>query len=464
MIANQKSIYYLRLFLDLALLNAAFIISAIFAQSFDILLSRNYMFVLLMGLNFLWYFSANVVEFYEDFSSRLYSFQFTNIIKIVLVQAIGAVFFIFIMKEDLFTRNFIVFYTSMIAVLVSLRIQILRFIIYKIKGREKNNKNMLIIGAGEVGKNFQSMIKNNIALGYNFVGFLDDENETNKNVIGKINELDNIFSKYSVDEVVIALPIHAVDLLNNIMRICNRRAARVHIIPDYFRFVSKKFKISMIGNLPIISVRDEPLAETHWRFIKRTFDVVFSIFVSILILSWLIPIIFIAIKISSPGPAFFIQDRIGANDKIFRCFKFRTMHLQNDKNKFEPTIEEDPRVTRFGKFLRKSNFDELPQFINVIKGEMSIVGPRPHPIPFNDLYKEIVEEIKLRSWVKPGITGWAQVHGYRGDVVDFEENRKRTKKRIDYDIWYIENWSFWLDLQIIVLTVWQMIKGETKGI
>ncbi len=464
MIANRKSIYYLRLFLDLALLNISFIIAAALAQPFDILLSRTHMFVLMMALNFLWYFTSNVVGFYEDFGSRLYSFQFTNILKVVIVQAMASVVFIFILKEDLFTRNFILYYTFLLIILVSLRIEILKIIIYKRSGRQQNNKNLIIIGSGEVGQTFSNMIKSNLGLGYNFIGFVDDEVKIGQKFLGKIDELDSILKNNLVDEVVIALPFYASNLLDNILKTCNRHAVRVNIIPDYIRFLSKKFKINMIGNLPIISVRDEPLAETYWRFIKRSFDIFVSAVIGVLILSWLFPILAVIIKLTSSGSVFFIQERVGNDDEMFRCYKFTTMREENDKGTFHPVVENDPRITKFGKFLRRSNFDELPQFINVLKGEMSIVGPRPHTIVFNNLYKEMVNELKLRSWVKPGITGWAQIHGYRGDVVDIEENKRRTQKRIDYDIWYIENWSFGLDIQIILLTIWQMLKRDTKGI
>jgi putative colanic acid biosynthesis UDP-glucose lipid carrier transferase len=221
----------------------------------------------------------------------------------------------------------------------------------------------------------------------------------------------------------------------------------------------------MMGDFPIITVRSEPLAEFHWRLVKRTIDIVFSFVVNLFLLSCLIPILYLVNKISSPGPVFFIQDRIGAKNKTFRCNKFRTMYSGNNSiSKYQPTIEDDPRITRIGKFLRKSNLDELPQFLNVLKGEMSIVGPRPHAIAYNEIYKEMVDEIKIRGWVKPGITGWAQIHGFRGDVSDYDENKKRTIKRIEYDLWYIENWSIWLDIQIILITVWQMIKGSANGI
>jgi putative colanic acid biosynthesis UDP-glucose lipid carrier transferase len=169
-------------------------------------------------------------------------------------------------------------------------------------------------------------------------------------------------------------------------------------------------------------------------------------------------------KLTSKGPVLFVQERIGAKNRKFRCYKFRT--LKADKtygNSFQPVTENDLRITPFGRFLRKINIDELPQFINVLKGEMSIVGPRPYPIPYDNRYGKIFEEIKLRHNVKPGITGWAQIHGLRGDVVDDEENKKLITKRIEYDLWYIENWYFTLDIQIILMTVWKIIKGESRG-
>ncbi len=464
MITNRKSTYYLRLFLDLIILNLSFIVSAILAQSLSILLKRNYMFILLMGLNFVWYFVSNVIEFYEDFNTRNFSYQFIKIFRNIIVQALTAVLFIFLVKEDLFTRNFIILYSIMLTVLVSARTQFVKHTLARVRGKEKNIRNVLIIGAGELGKNFFNMINGHTDFGYNFIGFLDDSS-TGGETLGKINELDNILPENKVEEVVIALPIYASSQLDGIIKICNRHAVRVHIIPDYFKFLSKKFEVTMMGNFPIITVRSEPLAEFHWRFVKRSLDIIFSVFAMISILSWLYPLLFILNRFSSPGPVFFVQDRVGTGNKIFKCYKFRTMHTGNKSiNKYQPTVDDDPRVTRIGKFLRKSNIDELPQFINVLKGEMSVVGPRPHPVAFNEIYKEMVDEIKIRSWVKPGITGWAQIHGMRGDVPDYEENKKRTVKRIEFDLWYIENWSFWLDIQIILTTVWQMVKGDTKGI
>lgn len=466
MITNQKSIYYLRLFTDLVLLNISFVASAVLAQSVQILLSRPYMFVLMAALNFTWYFFSNVTGFYEDVTTRSFSYQFRDIIKNIFIQVIFSILFIFVAKEDLFTRNFILFYTVFLLILVSTRIQIIKQIVRSIRGKEKNIRNVLIIGAGEIGQSFKELIDKRKDFGYSFSGFLDDESETGKNgILGDVSQINEVIEKKDISVVVIALSYYASTQLDEIIKICNRHALRVHIIPDYFRFLSKKYQVNMIGDFPIITVRDEPLAEAHWRLIKRSGDIILSVLVILLIFSWLFPLLFVLNKITSNGSLLFVQDRVGAGNNIFKCYKFRTMRI-NDKSSgdYQPTVENDPRVTGIGRFLRKSNIDELPQFLNVLKGEMSVVGPRPHPVSFHEVYKKMVEEIKIRTWVKPGITGWAQVHGYRGDVLDYEENKKRTIKRIEYDLWYIENWSLWLDIQIILLTVWQMITGDTKGI
>jgi exopolysaccharide biosynthesis polyprenyl glycosylphosphotransferase len=285
-------------------------------------------------------------------------------------------------------------------------------------------------------------------------------------LIGKIDDLEQIIISKNINEVIVALPIQEFARLDKIIKVCNRHAVRVHIIPDYFRFISKKFRVTMFENFPIITIRDEPLAEAHWKFIKRSFDILFSLIVIIFFLSWLIPLMAIIIKIFSRGTVFFIQNRIGMKNKNFNFYKFRTL-ITNEEFESEtylPVTAGDSRITKIGSILRRTNLDELPQFFNIIKGDMSVVGPRPHFTPYNEVYSEIVDEIKLRSRVRPGLTGWAQVHGLRGDSPDPIENETRTKKRIEYDIWYIENWSIWLDIQIIILTIWQMIRGETKAV
>lgn len=463
MIVNKKTIYISRLLSDLILLNIVYILSAVLAQSFDILLQRNYMFILLAVLNLVWYFYSNLTGFYNDFFTRRFSTHFLNIIKGAVVQVLITIAFIFFVKEDLFTRNFIIYFGTFITIAVSLRTIVFRKTLKRLHKKGISVRNLIIIGSGEVGKKFKETICDVPAFGFRFLGFVDNE-PSSENYLGKISELDKILKTFIADDVVIALSEENSEELDEIIRICNINAVKIHLIPDYSRFLSNRFQVNSIGPFPIITARDEPLEEASNRFIKRTFDILFSLFVIIFVFSWLFPLIAILIRLNSKGPVFYFQERIGVRDKKFKCYKFRTMQTGMQKIEFRPVTEDDPRVTKVGKFLRKFNIDELPQFFNVLKGDMSVVGPRPHPIPFHNKYSEYFEAIKLRHNVKPGITGWAQVHGFRGDVIDEEENRKRTLQRIKYDLWYIENWSFKLDLQIIMMTLWQMITGKTNAI
>lgn len=465
MIVNQKSIYYQRLFSDLIILNLAFICAAIFAQSLEILLQRNYMFILQLVLNIVWVYNTGISGFYNQLYTRTTAEQLINITKSTIIQIGTSVLFIFLVKEDLFTRNFIVFFSVLLFIGVSFRTVIFKNILKSLREKGKGVRNLLIIGSGDIGKNFRDTIVVNPEYGFKFIGFIDNDAEE-KDVIGDIKDLEKILSTQEVEEVVIALQNESTQQLDEIIRLCNIHAVKVHIIPDYFRFLSTRFQVSSIGNFPIITARDEPLDEVNRRFLKRTFDIFFSLIIIILILSWLYPIIALLLKLTSRGPVLFIQDRIGVKNETFKCYKFRTMSVESDADKeiFKPAVPGDKRITSLGKFLRRSNLDELPQFVNVLKGEMSVVGPRPHAIPYQDMYGKVFEEIKLRHNVRPGITGWAQVNGLRGDVEDEEENKKRTIQRMKYDLWYIENWSMKLDFQIILMTIWQMIKGDTKAI
>jgi len=420
------------------------------------------MFFLLIGLNVLWIVSSNYINFYDDFFSRNFPVQFTNIIKNSLLQLVITIIFIFLAKENLFTRYFIVYYFILLVFLITCRVIVFRKILKYLRRKGKNVRDLIIIGEGEVAENFKAMILSNPDFGYSFKGIITGKDNNNSQKL--LDNLKVAFADNKVDEAVIAISEESRHLLESIIKECDKNAVKVHIIPDYYNLVSKRFQLSTFGDFPIITARREPLNEVQWRFVKRVFDILFSLVVTILILSWLIPLIFIVSLIFDRGPVFFLQDRLGTKNEKFKCLKFRTMKHEKDKiDEYKPVVENDPRITKVGKFLRKYNLDELPQFINVLLGDMSVVGPRPHAIFYDDLYGKIVDEIRLRHNVKPGITGWAQIHGLRGDVVDEEENRKRTKQRIDYDIWYIENWSFWLDIQIILLTVWQMIVGKSRG-
>jgi lipopolysaccharide/colanic/teichoic acid biosynthesis glycosyltransferase len=216
--------------------------------------------------------------------------------------------------------------------------------------------------------------------------------------------------------------------------------------------------IDFYNDIPVLVLRKEPLENVFNQTIKRLFDLFFSISIILLIYPWLFPIVFLIIKLTSKGPIFFIQDRSGQDNKVFKCYKFRTMRINKDANS-TGTLINDPRITPIGKLLRKTRIDELPQFINVFLGQMSVVGPRPHMIKHTEEYSRLVNEFLVRQFVKPGITGWAQTTGY----IDETRKLQEMKDKVIKDIWYIENWSFLLDIKIILLTIYNIIRKDKNA-
>ena len=246
--------------------------------------------------------------------------------------------------------------------------------------------------------------------------------------------------------------------LYNLIQELDKMTIRVRIIPDFFNFYTKPQNLSFIGDIPLLSLRREPLESLFNRMFKRGFDMIFSFLVIIGVISWIFPILAILIKLESKGPVFFKQRRSGRDNKPFWCYKFRSMYTNKDSDILKAS-RSDIRITRIGTFIRKTSIDELPQFFNVLLGNMSIVGPRPHMLSQTINYSTLVDKYMIRHFVKPGITGWAQVNGYRGEITKFED----LEKRVEHDIWYLENWSFLLDVQVILLTVYYVIVGQKNA-
>jgi putative colanic acid biosynthesis UDP-glucose lipid carrier transferase len=416
-------------------------------------------------LIFVWVISARITALYDDTRDRNYSVDLINLIKNVIVQALSAIVFIFLATNSHFSRMFVVRYSFILFFLIGTEKFLFRTILKKFRQKGRNLRNILIVGAGEVGQRFFDTINKNPNFGYRLLGFLDDEKKSflNGKYLGPIENLERVFGRLQIDEVIIALPNYAENKVHDIISTCENQAVRVRIIPDYFKFLSQKYSVSMFGSFPLISVRDEKLNEFHWRLLKRAFDTSLSLVLFIVIFSWLWPLIALIIKLDSKGPVFYRQERWGRNNKMFVVYKFRSMlsgcsDVDKDGN-FLQACKNDPRITRVGRILRKTNIDELPQLFNVLKGEMSIVGPRPHPTSLNLESKKNIKQYMLRHMAKPGITGWAQVNGYRGETKD----PVLMLKRVEYDLWYIENWTFWLDVEIIYLTVLNMLKGDKNA-
>ena len=253
------------------------------------------------------------------------------------------------------------------------------------------------------------------------------------------------------------MPLTYTQKIKELVDFCDKNMIRFKIVPDFRGFMFKRVNVEFFDDVPVVTLREEPLTDFINRFIKRTFDIVFSFLVIVFILSWLYPIIAILIKSSSKGPVLFKQARSGVDNQEFRCYKFRSM-AQSDDADTKQAVKGDNRITKIGAFLRKSSLDEFPQFINVFMGDMSIVGPRPHMLLHTEEYSALINKYMVRQLIKPGITGAAQVKGFRGETKELED----MEGRIRLDVWYIENWSLSLDINIIFHTVWNVFKADEK--
>ena len=257
----------------------------------------------------------------------------------------------------------------------------------------------------------------------------------------------------------VAVAPEMMSSIHELVQEADKYLLRLKFIPDIAGTLAAPYTINyMGGEFPIITLRNEPLEIMGNRFKKRFFDIVFSSLVIIFLLSWLFPILAILIKLQSKGPVLFKQQRSGRNDEPFWCYKFRSMRLNDSSDKTQAT-KDDNRITPIGKFLRKSSMDELPQFFNVLWGSMSVVGPRPHMLSHTEEYKAIISQFMVRHFMKPGITGWAQVNGFRGET----KAGGAMEKRVEHDIYYLENWTGMLDVKIIFMTVINVFRGEDNA-
>jgi putative colanic acid biosynthesis UDP-glucose lipid carrier transferase len=322
----------------------------------------------------------------------------------------------------------------------------------------RNYKRVIIVGAGKNGMNLYAEMKKELAYGFYIYGFFDDNlllKNTLPNYLGMTHEIEDFAAKNTIDEIYCTLPNSKDEKIIRIFNFAEKNMIRFYIIPEFSRYVKKKLTLENIESLPVMAVRTEPLQFVHNQIIKRTFDILFS-FVFIVTLFPLMYLIFGSlIKLSSPGPIIFKQMRTGIYGKEFYCYKFRSMKLNNlaDEKQAE---KDDPRTTKIGQFLRHSNLDEVPQFFNVLIGDMSVVGPRPHMLKHTELYSAIIDKYMVRHLVKPGITGWAQVNGYKGETKTMEQ----MEGRVRCDVWYLENWTFLLDLKITMVTILNMFIGN----
>ena len=326
------------------------------------------------------------------------------------------------------------------------------FIVYNYLRNSRNKGNYLksaaILGQNSHATNLASTLKNNRILGYKFLGHISETEKPHD--LGSLNALDQLIDKHNIEVLFVVVSLQKSDLdLKKIIDLAFQKGIRIKLMPVLDSFIELSTNSSQqIGSLRVIDPLELPLDNHLNRLIKRGFDLMFSSLVILLLFSWLFPILAVIIKFSSKGPVFFVQKRTGINNKTFKCLKFRSMRLNAEADERQSLVD-DGRITKIGRFLRKTNLDEMPQFFNVCWGQMSVVGPRPHMLSHTDFYKDRVSFYKSRHFIKPGITGWAQIHGYRG-VTD---KLWKMEKRVEYDLFYVRNHNFFLDLKIIIATI-----------
>jgi putative colanic acid biosynthesis UDP-glucose lipid carrier transferase len=360
-------------------------------------------------------------------------------------------------------RSFLLYYHLFILIVIPVSKYLYRVISAYVRNQYKYSRKILVVGSAELSASLYRSGKLNNNLRYTLVGIVGGRppNSLSANYLGSINELEITLDNNEVDEVFLALPSSQTEQINFVIDCCEKKQVQVNVINDFCRIGSGTLRTTTYGGFPVVGLRYFPLDDAENRFFKRCFDIIFSILFLILIFSWLAPIIALLIKLNSKGPIFFKQDRWGVNNEKIVCYKFRTMRYVANvgESEFKQAGRNDERVTSLGRFLRKTSLDELPQFLNVFRGDMSVVGPRPHPIPLSLESKDIVHNYMMRHLVKPGITGWAQVNGSRGEV----QSSADMRRRVSLDLWYIENWSFWIDCQIIFQTIINLIKGDERA-
>lgn len=322
-------------------------------------------------------------------------------------------------------------------------------------------RNVLILGYNETAKKLATYLEEEDSL-TRVVGYCDEKENVRElshyPVLAGMDDVLHVSLKHEVSEIYTTIAPEQNRQVYHIIKQAEQACIRVRFIPNLGVFINRSFHVQYLKDLPVLDLRREPLQDGTNQLKKRALDIVVSVLVIIFVLSWLVPFLSLLIWMESPGPVFFKQLRSGRNNKPFWCLKFRSMKVNKDANAKQAT-RNDNRITKTGRFIRKTSLDEFPQFINVLLGEMSLVGPRPHMLKHTDDYSKQLDDFMVRHFVKPGITGWAQVNGFRGETKTLAD----MQGRIEHDLWYLENWSLWLDLKILFLTAYNMVRGEKNA-
>jgi putative colanic acid biosynthesis UDP-glucose lipid carrier transferase len=412
-------------------------------------------FLLMMNLG--WFLGANILGIYHIFRLTKFSRIIKDVMKQMLVFSFMAFAFFTIYRINL-SEN-LVNYTFQMLIFLGSSIILLRSLSYFFIKRWRlmggNFRNVIIAGSDENAKKLANFFNNRKDFGYRFLGYFSN-NKTDLSIIGSLDDINAFAEKTNLHQIYCNVGELKVDEINALIRFSENNLIEIKFIPDSKVDYGQNLTLQYYDYIPVFALREIPF-QTDIKWIKRSFDIVFSFFVIILILSWLIPILGLLIRLESKGPIIFKQKRNGLNNGEFNVFKFRSMFVNGYSNKIQ-TNPDDLRLTKIGKFIRRYSIDEMPQFLNVLFGSMSVVGPRPHPVFLTEQYAKIIDKYMVRHFVKPGVTGLAQIKGYRGEILDTEQMRNRIR----LDKFYIENWSLLFDIEIVIKTFLNTFKKNQK--
>lgn len=459
-LSNYEKLLYL--FVDLVMLNAAFTIGfSLKFHSFQQLLKSDYL-ILFLFINFTWLLIAKIGDYSVDNRRRKTIAIYWDFIKALFFNVLLSLAFISLIQGK-YNPIFVLKYYLLFFIMGGASRILFNWYLKMYRKKGYNFRRMVVVGVNPFSIDFVNEIIQHPEYGYKFLGFFGyGVNEDQENLrVQKFDKIHNFLLEYEIDEVYIALPSNPDYHIKELIKFCHLNYIGINFLNEFIHLLNRKtIQVSMDynGPTPIVSVAKEPLEITTNKFLKRLFDFGFSMLAFIFIFSWLFPILAMAIKLNSPGPVFFKQKRTGLDNQSFNCYKFRTMTVNKDSDLVQATAG-DQRITRVGAFLRKTNLDEIPQFINVLMGEMSVVGPRPHMLSHTRMYAKLIAPFMVRHWVKPGITGLAQAKGFRGETKEV----RQMYNRVRMDVFYIQNWSFWFDLKIVVMTVWNMLTARHTG-
>jgi putative colanic acid biosynthesis UDP-glucose lipid carrier transferase len=464
MAIQSRGLYILRHALpvtDVLLVNlsyvSAYYLAGYLGKDVYIELNNNYIIV----CNLLWLLSAAIFGFYRSFRIEGLEKIYLATLRSIVLHFILFIAYLWFAQDVNFSRSFLIIFYALLCLAFIINRFIGTYVQYIFLRRFHAGKKVGVLGSNQTAVLISNYLQSQRT--FEFCGFIGDDADLDVGHDGVLPE--GITQKMAlaadkgIKEIYVAVAPHQFSELSALVEEADRLCIRLKFIPNIMPTLRTGSRINYMGHeLQVISLRHEPLEDLSNRFKKRAFDLVFSSIVIVFVLSWLYPLLAIIIKIQSPGPVLFKQLRSGRNDKAFWCYKFRSMVVNSEADR-QQARRDDQRITPIGKFMRRTSLDEFPQFFNVFLGNMSVVGPRPHMLNHTKQYREVVKQYMVRHFLKPGITGWAQIHGLRGETKNHEDMENRVK----CDIYYLENWTAMLDVRIIFITLIKMMRGDTQA-